>query len=31
MTALTLFPEQASTEAAHTDAIYFGLIGFRWL
>jgi cytochrome c oxidase subunit 2 len=28
MTALTLFPEQASTEAAHTDAIYFGLIGF---
>jgi cytochrome c oxidase subunit 2 len=28
MTALSLFPEQASTEAAHTDAIYFGLIAF---
>ena len=28
MSRLNFFPEQASTEAPHTDLIYFGLIGF---
>jgi cytochrome c oxidase subunit II len=28
MATLSLFPEQASTEAVHTDLIYFGLVGF---
>jgi heme/copper-type cytochrome/quinol oxidase subunit 2 len=28
MTGLSFFPEQASTEAPHTDFIYFILIGF---